>query len=129
MYIRDALLTKGGCSERYKLACFAPLLGSLTEPDFSTVLLPVLEKLQKKNPDSVLSAVAFLVKQVSIDLSGYIGSVFLQPLLRQLRSSKEPVRDLAVELTGNLAKRCGNPEVRCVMAIPTVTPTAFQPLR
>lgn len=72
---------------------------------------PVLEKLQKKNPDSVLAAVASLVKHVSIDLSVY-GNVFLPPLLRQLRSSKEHVRSLGVELIGSLAARCVDPEVR-----------------
>lgn len=92
------------------MASFSALLASLTPEDFSAVVKPVLEKLQKKNPDSVLAAVASLVEHVSIDLSAHIG-LFLQPVLRQLRSPKELVRRLAVELTGNLARRCGSPEV------------------
>lgn len=111
VYVRDALATKGGCNESYKLTSFSSLLASLTPEDFSGVVLPVLEKLQKKNPDSILVAVASLVKLISIDLSAYVG-VFLPPLLRQLRSAKEQVRHLAVELTGNLAERCGDMEVR-----------------
>lgn len=71
---------------------------------------PVLEKLQKKNPDSILLAVASLVQHVRIDLSANVG-VFLPPLLRQLRSPKEDVRRVAVELMGHLAERCDGAEV------------------
>lgn len=73
----------------------------------------MLEKLQKKNPDSVLLAVASLVKHVRIDLSPNVG-IFVPPLLRQLRSAKEDVRRVAVELVGNLAERCGDTEVGLV---------------
>lgn len=116
VYVRDALAAKGGCNERYKLASFSALLASLSPDDFSGVVQPVLEKLQKKNPDSVLGAVASLVEHISIDLSACMG-IFLQPVLRQLRSPKEHVRRLAVELTGNLAKRCGSPEVCAARSI------------
>lgn len=109
VYVRDGLATKGGCDE-YKLASFKSLLGSLTREDFSGVVQPVLEKLQKKNPDSVLLAVASLVKYLRIDLSANVG-VFLPPLLRQLRSAKEDVRRIAVELMGYLAERCNDAEV------------------
>ncbi|CAN0466401.1 unnamed protein product, partial [Ectocarpus sp. 12 AP-2014] len=61
VYIRYALATKGGC-DKYKLASFSTLLASLTPDDFSGAVQPVLEKLQKKNPDSILLAVASLVK-------------------------------------------------------------------
>lgn len=84
---------------------------SLDPEDFSGVVQPVLEKLQKKNPDSVLAAVASLVKHLTIDLSVYI-TLFLPPLLRQLRSSKEHVRRIGLELIGSLAARCADPEVR-----------------
>lgn len=104
-------MTKGGCSAQYKLASFRTLLGSLSQSDFAEVVQPVLEKLQKKNPDSVLSAVVSLVNQISIDLSAHLESIFLPPVLRQLRSSKECVRGLAVELMGNLADRCNCLEV------------------
>lgn len=110
VYIRDGLATKGGC-DGFKLASFKTLLGSLTREDFSGVVQPVLEKLQKKNPDSILLAVASLVKNVRIDLSANVG-VFLPPLLRQLRSAKEDVRRVAVELMGFLAERCEDAEVR-----------------
>lgn len=109
VYIRYALATKGGC-DKHKLASFSTLLASLTPDDFSGAVQPVLEKLQKKNPDSILLAVASLVKHVRIDLSTHVG-IFLPPLLRQLRSSKEDVRRIAVELMGDFAKRCGDPEV------------------
>ncbi|CAM9323776.1 unnamed protein product [Ectocarpus sp. 6 AP-2014] len=108
VYIRYALATKGGC-DKHKLASFSTLLASLTPDDFSGAVQPVLEKLQKKNPDSILLAVASLVKHVRIDLSTHVG-IFLPPLLRQLRSSKEDVRRIAVELMGDFAKRCGDPE-------------------
>lgn len=110
VYVRDVLAAKGGCNEQYKLASFSALLASLSPEKFSGVVQPVLEKLQKKNPDSVLAAVASLVENVSMDLSAHIG-MFLQPVLRQLRSPKEHVRHLAVELTGNLAGHCGSSEV------------------
>lgn len=109
VYVRDALAAKGGCDE-HRLASFSTLLASLTPEDFSGVVQPVLEKLQKKNPDSILLAVASLVKHVRIDLSTHVG-IFLPPLLRQLRSAKEGVRTVAVELIGSLAKRCGDPKV------------------
>ena len=109
VYIRDALATKGGC-DGYKLASFKTLLGSLTREDFSGVVQPVLEKLQKKNPDSILVVVASLVKDLRIDLSTYVG-VFLPPLLRQLRSAKEDVRRVAVQLMTSLAESCGVSEV------------------
>lgn len=109
VYIRYALATKGGC-DKNKLASFSTLLASLTPDDFSGAVQPVLEKLQKKNPDSILLAVASLVKHVRIDLSAHVG-IFLPPLLRQIRSSKEDVRRIAVELMSDFAKRCGDPEV------------------
>lgn len=109
VYIRDGLATKGGC-DGYKLGSFKTLLGSLTKEDFSGVVQPVLEKLQKKNPDSILLAVASLVKHVRIDLSAKVG-VFFPPLLRQLRSPKEDVRRVAVELMGYLAERCEDSKV------------------
>lgn len=109
MYIRDALATKGSCGG-YKLASFRSLLGSLTQEDFSGVVQPVLEKLQKKNPDSILVVVASLVKDLRIDLSTYVG-VFVPPMLRQLRSAKEDVRRVAVQLMGSLAGSCGVAEV------------------
>lgn len=109
VYVRDALAAKGGCAE-HKLTSFSSLLETLTQEDFSEVVQPVLEKLQKKNPDSILLAVASLVKHVRIDLSAHVG-VFLLPLLRQLRSAKEDVRTVAVELMGSLARRCGDGEV------------------
>ncbi|CAN0109074.1 unnamed protein product, partial [Scytosiphon promiscuus] len=108
VYVRHALLAKGGCDEP-RLAAFRPLLTSLTSEDFSEFVRPVLEKLQKKNPDSILLAVASLVKHLRIDLSSNVG-IFLPPLLRQLRSANEDVRRVAVELAGNLAKRCGDIE-------------------
>lgn len=103
------MAAKGGCDEQ-KLASFSTLLASLTPEDFSGVVQPVLEKLQKKNPDSILLAVASLVKNVRIDLSADV-RIFLPPLLRQLRSAKEGVRTVAVELMGSLAERCGDTEV------------------
>ncbi|CAM9720292.1 unnamed protein product, partial [Hapterophycus canaliculatus] len=108
VYVRDALATKGGCV-KHKLAASRALLASLTHDDFSESVRPVLEKLQKKNPDSILLAVACLVKHVRIDLSSNIGT-FLTPLLRQLRSAKEDVRRVAVELVGDVAERCGDPQ-------------------
>lgn len=115
VYIREALATKGGCSEGYKLITFSTLLASLTPEDFSSVVQPVLEKLQKKNPDSVLMAVESLVEHVRIDLSAHLG-IFLPPVLRQLRSAKEDIRSLALKLLGNLAIRCGDSEV-CRLSI------------
>lgn len=111
VYVRDALLTKGGRNEQYKLESFRYLLGSITQANFSEQVLPVLEKVQKKNPDSVLAAVTALVEQASIDLSVYLGTVFLPPVLRQLRSSKDNVRGLAVKLLSYLALRCRDPGV------------------
>ena len=117
VYVRDVLTKKGGCDEQqYKLNTFGTLLKSLTPADFSEVLQPVLEKLLKKNPDSVLAAVSSLVGHVSIDLSVHVG-IFLPPLLRQLRSVKEKVRNLAVELMGNLAHRCEDPEVIMMLMV------------
>ncbi|CAM9117080.1 unnamed protein product, partial [Choristocarpus tenellus] len=104
-------MAKGSSSVQYKLDSFATLIGSLTENDFSNVMEPVLEKLQKKNPDSILAAVKSVVAQIAIDLSPYAEKIFVPPLLRQLRSPKEDVRHLAVELVGSIARHCSAPEV------------------
>ncbi|CAM9338279.1 unnamed protein product [Discosporangium mesarthrocarpum] len=111
VYVQSILMAKSGINSQYKLDSFAPLLGSLTSDDFLVVLQPVFEKLQKKNPDSILVAVVSAVKQLRIDLSAQAGSLFLPPLLRQLRSPKENIRVLAVDLMGSLATRCCSPEV------------------
>lgn len=92
------------------MSSFSTLLKSLSTEDFSGAIKPVLEKLLKKNPDSILDAFASLVENVSIDLSIDI-DVFLPPLLRQLRSAKEHVRGLSIELIGTLAHCCDNPKV------------------
>lgn len=104
-------MKKRGCDELYQLTSFGTMLKSLTPADFCDVILPVLEKLLKKNPDSVLAVVTSLVKHMNVDLSAHVGT-FLPPLLRQLRSTNDQVRLLAVELVGNLADRCGDPEVK-----------------
>lgn len=101
---------RGGGEELYQLASFGTMLKSLTQGDFCDVILPVLEKLLKKNPDSVLVVVTSLVKHLNIDLSAHVGT-FYPPLLRQLRSTNGQVRVLAVELVGSLADRCGDTKV------------------
>lgn len=112
VYVRDILMKKrgGDVIELYQLASFGTMLKSLTQGDFGDVILPVLEKLLKKNPDSVLVVVTSLVKHINVDLSTHVGT-FFPPLLRQLRSTNDQVRLLAVELVGNLADRCGETKV------------------
>ncbi|CAM9143400.1 unnamed protein product, partial [Chrysoparadoxa australica] len=111
LYIQEALMVKGGLSDSSRLDSFKPLLGSLTEEDFLTHIQPVLEKLLKKNPDSVLPAVRAMVEGLRIDLSGFVRTALLAPLLRQLKSPKEEVRAGATALCKPLVLHVGDMQV------------------
>ncbi|CAM9326832.1 unnamed protein product, partial [Phaeothamnion confervicola] len=106
-YLREALQARASQQlSPHRLDRLAPLLASLTAADVAEVLQPPLERALKKNPDSVLPAVAALVGQLRVDLSPQLGPVFLPPLLRQLRSPREDVRVLALKCAMRLVDRC-----------------------
>nr|CCA15342.1 hypothetical protein OsJ_12383 [Albugo laibachii Nc14] len=74
----------------------------ITKQQFDTIIRPVMEKLLKKSPDTILEATLACVRACSLDFSPYLESVFLPLLTTKLRSQNNIVRSLCVELAAAL---------------------------
>ncbi|KAG5182622.1 armadillo-type protein [Tribonema minus] len=110
VYVRDVVGGKGAPAPHVSGA-WRPFLRRCDREDFATELAPHLERLMRKNPDSVLPAVAVLLSALDLDLSAHAETLFLPSLLRQLRSAKEDIRDQAVFAMEHLAASCKDPKV------------------
>lgn len=70
---------------------YQPLLATVTHEEMSGTLLPVISRMAKRSPDSMLSSAARVLMLVQLDLSQYAAALMadLQPLLRHV---KPPIR-------------------------------------
>ena len=70
---------------------YRPLLAALTHEDLSDTLLPLVARMAKRSPESVLGSTARMLSMLELDLSQHAAPLLtdLQPLLRHI---KQPVR-------------------------------------
>ncbi len=123
LYVSRVIVTRGGDGLRELLfLSFDPVLASVSQEDFSNVLLPAFEKQLKKSADSVLPVVERAFRQSHrVDFCRSVVDVFLPSLLRQLRSAKEDVRKDAVVCFSHISERTSKSEVRFSVARDLVT--------
>ncbi|KAK9840722.1 hypothetical protein WJX81_000165 [Elliptochloris bilobata] len=93
---------------------YQPLLATLTHAEFSGTLLPLVLRMAKRSPDSVLGSTALVLAMLQLDLSQYAAALIanLQP---QLRHAKQPIRAAAVDVVAALARRCSSPDEQGAM--------------
>ena len=90
LYIDHVLGSKERISAA-ALAGWSQLAASLTHEDLATTLLPAVQRMVKRSPDSALPSVALLLGAVELDLSRYVGDL-VALLLLQSRHAKDSVR-------------------------------------
>ncbi len=66
------------------MSVFSPLLQSLTSEEFQNILEPVLSRMLKKSPDSLLDAVAMMAKSLQIDLGRYKNNAYNSTIMSHL---------------------------------------------
>jgi hypothetical protein len=113
-YIKTVLETRGGAMglTPLVLTAYGPVLSAIDQDTFESAVLPTLERLLKKSADSIAPAVLAALQQVRVDLSASSMSIFWPPLLRQLRSAKDDLRECAVSTVEQLALRTSSSAVR-----------------
>ena len=79
------------------LACYRPLLGSLSLEQTETVLLPALVRVVKRLPEIMLPVMEAVFQMLEVQLTDQ-ATVLIQELLPQLRHAKETVRYGAASL-------------------------------
>lgn len=77
-------------------------LKDLTYEQFDVIIKPVMSKMLKKSPDSVLEAVGAFVFASPLDFGRYLQELFLSMVITKLRSQKDDVRGLTITLAKNL---------------------------
>ncbi len=73
------------------LACYRPLLSSLSSQQTETVLLPALVRVVKRLPEVMLPVMEVVFRMLEVQLTDQ-AIVLIQELLPQLRHAKETVR-------------------------------------
>lgn len=77
-------------------------LKDLKYEQFDATIKPVMSKMLKKSPDSVLEAVGAFVYASPLDFGRYLQELFLSMIITKLRSQKDDVRNLTITLAKNL---------------------------
>ncbi|OQR88225.1 translational activator GCN1 [Achlya hypogyna] len=90
------------------LAAFAPLLATLSAAEFDDVVAPVLSRMLKRSPDSLLDAAVFVVRALpaAVDLSAHVAPLFGPLFPAKLKSVKDDVRDACQQLLAAVISRC-----------------------
>ncbi|TDH65918.1 hypothetical protein CCR75_006513 [Bremia lactucae] len=81
-----------------------PRFKNLSFEQFEKIIMPSVEKILKKAPESAIKALGALVHAAPLDFGRYLCSVFEPVLVSKLRSSKDDVRTLTVSLSCALAR-------------------------
>ncbi|XP_046839578.1 eIF-2-alpha kinase activator GCN1-like isoform X2 [Xenia sp. Carnegie-2017] len=85
----------------------SPLLYLLNHEEFADKILPVVQKSLLRNPELVIAAVKYLIKDVSIDLSRYV-TVLCKTLTVHLHAKDVTIREEAILCFENLAQQCSD---------------------
>ena len=91
------------------MPCFAPLLTSLTDQEWEN-MMPLISKMLKKSPDSLLEGVVYLTSCVSLDIGTQLIQVFLPLIVTKLKAQKDDIRALVIQLLNNCVVTCNNKE-------------------
>ncbi|OQR93727.1 translational activator GCN1 [Thraustotheca clavata] len=93
------------------LKAFAPLLSTVTAAEFENTVAPVLSRMLKRAPDSVLDSTVALLNLLptAIDLSQYVATIFGSLFPAKLKSVKDDVRESCIALVAAVVTRCKDP--------------------
>ncbi|KAL0272371.1 UNVERIFIED_CONTAM: hypothetical protein PYX00_005366 [Menopon gallinae] len=107
--IIDALVKVGiSCKkkpESYIVKESTGVLQLVTHEEFSSTILPALQKAILRSPEIILENVSFVLSGLSLDLSQYVMDIGKQ-IVANLHSNDDLSRDLAAEACRQLARQC-----------------------
>ncbi|KAK6638077.1 hypothetical protein RUM44_008502 [Polyplax serrata] len=95
--------------EPYILRASVGLLQLITHEEFSTTILPSLQKAMLRSPENILESVGLILSGLSLDLSKYAMDVG-KLLIANLHSKDDLSRDEAAESLKHLSKHCSDAE-------------------
>ncbi|KAL7689426.1 putative armadillo-like helical, translational activator Gcn1, TOG domain-containing protein [Plasmopara halstedii] len=93
-----------------KKRTYVPLLHTderfknLSHEQFQRIIMPSMNKMLKKAPETVIEAVNALVIAAQLDFGRYVSDIFQPVLISKLRTPKDDVRTLAAALSGALIR-------------------------
>nr|XP_040228816.2 eIF-2-alpha kinase activator GCN1 [Anopheles coluzzii] len=87
------------------IAC-SPLLKAITKDELKTVVVPALQRSMLRSAEVILRAVGAIVNELELDVSDYALDLG-KPLVQNLASKEETVRQEAVESLKQVALKCG----------------------
>jgi HEAT repeat protein len=87
-----------------------PRLHGLTYEQFDAIIKPSIARMLKKAPDSVLEATTYFIRAVPLDFERYLQELFLTVITTKLRSQKEDVRTMCMQLVKELLGCFKNPK-------------------
>lgn len=85
------------------------VLGAITKEEFKATILPALQRSMLRSPEVILRAVGTLVSQIPVDVSDFATELG-KPLVQNLASKDETVRQEAVESLKQVAMKCSSPK-------------------
>ncbi|XP_050089217.1 eIF-2-alpha kinase activator GCN1 [Anopheles aquasalis] len=87
------------------IAGCAILLRAITKDEFRTIIVPALQRSMLRSAEVVLRAVGAIVNEIELDISDYALDLG-KPLVQNLASKEETVRQEAVESLKQVALKC-----------------------
>ncbi|KDO30185.1 hypothetical protein SPRG_22144 [Saprolegnia parasitica CBS 223.65] len=92
------------------LDAYTALTATLTAHDFEATISPVLSRMLKRSPDSLLDATVAVVRALpaKIDLSAYVAPIFGALFPAKLKSVKDDVREACIQLLAAVIARCSD---------------------
>ncbi|RHZ01524.1 hypothetical protein DYB31_000087 [Aphanomyces astaci] len=91
-----------------QLQSYAGFVSTISADEFASVVEPVLSRLLKRSPDSLLQAVRVMTQSLRIDLGLYMGPMFVPVFTAKLRSQKDDVRINCIGLVDAVLRRCAD---------------------
>ncbi|KAH9095800.1 hypothetical protein LEN26_017701 [Aphanomyces euteiches] len=91
-----------------ELKSFDDFLNTVSSEEFAAVVEPVMSRMLKKSPDSLLEATTLMTSALRFDFDRYIDNVFIPIFTLKIRSQKDDVRDNCVGLIEAVISRCGD---------------------
>ncbi|RLN75257.1 hypothetical protein DYB28_010587, partial [Aphanomyces astaci] len=91
-----------------QLQSYAGFVSTISADEFASIVEPVLSRLLKRSPDSLLQAVRVMTQSLRIDLGLYLGPMFVPVFTAKLRSQKDDVRINCIGLVDAVLRRCAD---------------------
>ncbi|RHY34936.1 hypothetical protein DYB32_000549 [Aphanomyces invadans] len=91
-----------------QLLSYAAFVATVSAEEFASVVEPVLGRLLKRSPDSLLQAVRVMTQHLTVDLGQYLEPIFVPIFTAKLRSQKDDVRMSCIGLVDAVLARCAD---------------------